>query len=113
MSKYEATFGSPRGSVDGLLALDGSEILHKHPRFFKMIEDRYPVAGAKVTVVDDGSGWRNQLHQLSLTIVFADGQTLTTVRTLKGMVGRSEVASAHRFAAAVSNAAIKVVAATS
>jgi hypothetical protein len=106
MSNYQAKFGSPRGSVNGMLAIDGEEVIHKHPRYFKMLEDRYPLSGAKASVKDDGSGWRNQLHQFTLLITFADGRELFFMQTLKGAVARTVVAQAQRFATAVNNAAI-------
>jgi len=87
------------------ITITDTEIIDRYHHWFKVIEDRYPVAGSHAEVADTISGWRNQLHQYSVIIEFADGRQIVYMDTTKGRIGRIEVARMTRFAANVNRMA--------
>jgi len=87
------------------ITITDTEIIDRYHHSFKVIEDRYPIAGAHAEVADTISGWRNQLHQYSVIIKFTDGRQIVYMYTTKGSIGRIEVARMTRFAANVNRVA--------
>jgi hypothetical protein len=87
------------------ITITDTEIIDRYHHSFKVIEDRYPIAGAHAEVADTISGWRNQLHQYSVIIKFMDGRQIVYIYTTKGSIGRIEVARMTRFAANINRVA--------
>ena len=93
-------------SLSEVIFYSDGYIVHKRfSGFGKPQADEYAVAGAIANVTDDVSGYRNQHHEVTVTIRFADGGEIIHPMEAKGKAGRRLHAEALSFAGSVNSAA--------